>query len=418
MQMVSRVSDVFMVVLAAVALLGIILDRPPLIALGSTIAILSLIGRVWTRFSLVDIETEYGTLYERIFEGEAFDLSLTVENRKALPVLWIGITEFVPEGLVLRETGGEERPHLNGTNIVYVTYLGPYQRITMHHRLVAARRGRYRFGPTQLRSGDLFGFYVRYRTMDVPQPVLIVYPKIVPLPDLHLPSAQPLGDATDPRWGVDDKLRPRGLREYRPGEPARHIDWKATARRGEPFVRLFDRTVTQSVVLIVECDTRRAALSGVRGHFLERTVVASASVAYACAKRGFQIGLIANGVPRGERVRPVISPGRGSSQLLVVLEALAVAGSATTRSMPDLVTSIGAKSIPFGATVVCLTAVFDRSTEAMLRALQARGNPTVTLYVGPGSAPRVARFDVRDFRPFVASAVRPEDEEVRETADA
>lgn len=418
MQASARVSDAIMAALAAVALLGIIVDRPSLIVLGATVAILSLIGRIWVRLSLIDVETAYQTNYGRIFEGETFELSLTIENRKMLPVPWIGITEFVPEGLELLETGGEIRPHLNGTNIVYATNLGPYQRITMHHRIRGVRRGRYRFTPTHLRSGDLFEFYVQDQTRNISQPDFTVYPQIVPLPDLRLPSAQPLGDATDRIWGVDDELRPSGLREYRRGEPARHIDWKATARRGEPFVRLFDRTVRQSVVLVVECDIRRAALSGARGPFLERTVVAAASVAVACGRRGTQIGLICNGVPRGERVRPFIPPGRRASQLPVVLETLAVAGSATTRALPDLIEKIGAKSIPFGTTVVWLTANFDRPTEAALRALQSRGNPTVTLYVGPGALPRAARLDIRDVRPFVAAAVKGEDEPAHETADA
>ncbi|MDD9906253.1 MAG: DUF58 domain-containing protein [Rhodospirillaceae bacterium] len=418
MQANARVSDVIMAVMAVVVLLGVLVDRPSLIALGATVAVLSLIGRVWVRWSLFDIETEYRTTYSRVFEGESFELSLTVENRKALPVPWIGITEFVPEGLTVHETGGETRPHLNGTNIVLATALGPHQSITVRHRLYAARRGRYRFTPTHLRSGDLFAFYTNDRTIDVLQPDFTVYPRIVPLPALRLPSAQPLGDATNRVWGVDDAMRPNGLREYRSGEPARHIDWKATARRGEPFVRLFDRTVTQSVVLIAECDIRRAALSGARGPFLERTVVAAASVAADCAKRGYQIGLICNGVPRSERVRPYIPPGRGSSQLPVVLETLAVAGSATTQDMPGLIEKIGAKSIPFGATVVCVTANFDPPTEAMLRALQSRGNPTVTLFVGPGATPRAARLDIRDFRPLLTAAVTLEEYPTREAVNA
>lgn len=83
MQANARVSDVIMAVMAVVVLLGVLVDHPSLIALGATVAVLSLIGRVWVRWSLFDIETEYRTTYSRVFEGESFELSLTVENRKA-----------------------------------------------------------------------------------------------------------------------------------------------------------------------------------------------------------------------------------------------------------------------------------------------------------------------------------------------
>lgn len=45
---------------------------------------------------------------------------------------------------------------------------------------------------------------------------------------------------------------PGELREYLPGDPANRIDWKATARTGEPHVREFDPETTRQTQLLVD----------------------------------------------------------------------------------------------------------------------------------------------------------------------
>ncbi|MHC4263581.1 MAG: DUF58 domain-containing protein, partial [Planctomycetota bacterium] len=43
------------------------------------------------------------------------------------------------------------------------------------------------------------------------------------------------------------------LREYVRGDDPRHLDWKATARRGQPMVRRFEAERSQNVVLAIDC---------------------------------------------------------------------------------------------------------------------------------------------------------------------
>ena len=47
------------------------------------------------------------------------------------------------------------------------------------------------------------------------------------------------------------------LRDYHPGDSIRDIDWKATARRGEPLVRRYLTTRQRSLVAIVDTGTLR-----------------------------------------------------------------------------------------------------------------------------------------------------------------
>ena len=43
------------------------------------------------------------------------------------------------------------------------------------------------------------------------------------------------------------------LRDYRPGDSLRSIDWKATARRGKPIIRRFDREHRLEIVILIDC---------------------------------------------------------------------------------------------------------------------------------------------------------------------
>lgn len=55
-------------------------------------------------------------------------------------------------------------------------------------------------------------------------------------------------DAGEGQGGIE----PGELREYLPGDPRDRIDWKATARRGEPHVREFDATTDRQTLLVVD----------------------------------------------------------------------------------------------------------------------------------------------------------------------
>lgn len=58
-------------------------------------------------------------------------------------------------------------------------------------------------------------------------------------------------------------FEPGELREYLPGDPTNRIDWKATARLGDPYVRDFDAETTRQTHLVV--DRRPVMLGGIDG---------------------------------------------------------------------------------------------------------------------------------------------------------
>ena len=116
----------------------------------------------------------------------------------------------------------------------------PHERIDVTTRRTPARRGEVTTGSITLRSAAPFGVAERVRRVPV-QARTLVLPRVLPLPGL--PFVEPVGTLepaihTAPRRGHGPDYL--AVRDYRPGDPMRHVHWGLTAapRRGHgPRVR-------------------------------------------------------------------------------------------------------------------------------------------------------------------------------------
>ena len=129
-------------------------------------------------------------------------------------------------------------------------------------------------------------------------------------------------------------LRGSGLefeesRPYVPGDDVRTIDWNATARHGETYVKRFREERDQTVLFALDCSasmrfgSATQSKAGTAAHAL-------ALIAAAAGRAGDKIGLVAF----DERLRALIPPARGVAHGRRLVEtALACAASAegTTR---------------------------------------------------------------------------------------
>lgn len=116
-------------------------------------------------------------------------------------------------------------------------------------------------------------------------------------------------------------FRGRGMeyaesRPYAPGDDARHIDWRLTARSGKPHTKLF-QAERERISLIV-ADTAPALYFGTRVRFKSvQAARAGAVAAWAAQRRGDRIGAL-----RGTTSEPPITPRGGSRGALCSLDAL------------------------------------------------------------------------------------------------
>jgi uncharacterized protein (DUF58 family) len=238
-------------------------------------------------------------------------------------------------------------------------------------------RGYYRLGPARMNSGDIFGFFPAERDDDHTDGV-IIYPKTYTLPELGLPPERPFGERKGRQRIFEDPSRIAGLREYRPGDPMRRIDWKASARQQSLQSRVYEPSGTLHMLLALNVHTLAHSWEGYVPELLERLLSAAASVARYGFESGYAIGLVANG-SYPESDRPMRVPvGRHADQLMRVLEALAVINPLTISALESVIDR-EAQRFPYGATLVCVTARLDEPLAGSLRRLAEAGHAVTVL---------------------------------------
>ena len=106
--------------------------------------------------------------------------------------------------------------------------------------ILPLRRGILHFAAITLARPDPLGIFRSFSRVAAPQSVLIL-PKRYPLPPIALPGElryQEGGVALAANIGRSDEFV--ALREYRHGDPLRHIHWRSWAKVGKPIVKEFE----------------------------------------------------------------------------------------------------------------------------------------------------------------------------------
>jgi uncharacterized protein (DUF58 family) len=102
------------------------------------------------------------------------------------------------------------------------------------------RRGLLRLEGLDVARADPLGLFRAFSEVPLPQSVLIL-PKRYPLPPIALPGTmkyQQGGIALASNVGQSDEFV--ALRDYRHGDPLRHIHWRSWARASKPVVKEFE----------------------------------------------------------------------------------------------------------------------------------------------------------------------------------
>ncbi len=107
------------------------------------------------------------------------------------------------------------------------------------------------------------------------------------------------------------------LRDYVQGDDSRHVDWKATARRGKPIVREYEVERHQNVLLMLDAGRMMTAAVGNQTK-LDCAVNAALLVTHAAVGHGDKVGLLVF----AEDVLTYLPPRGGRGQVGRVLERL------------------------------------------------------------------------------------------------
>lgn len=301
------------------------------------------------------------------FWGEEIDVSLQINNQSLLPILWLEVHESLPVNLRA------------GRSVKCVFSLGPRGSKTIDYKLNAFKRGYYPLGPLLLKSGDPLGL-LEPSQKTFYEDFITVYPQIIHLAYLKLPSRSPFGTIKHSNPIFEDPSRLLGKRDYQVGDSLQKIDWKSTASTGRMLVKQYEASIALEVVILLDLYRENYPIK-TRFDATEMAITTAASIAAWGKFHGESIGLSTNGFdPLYENADPqLIPPNKGSSHFVNILEVLARIHPGDEFSHDTLIKNSIMK-LSWGVTVVLITCCIEKqSLETFIHAKKRGLNPIVIL---------------------------------------
>lgn len=230
------------------------------------------------------------------------------------------------------------------------------------YRVAPVRRGAYRFEALDARIWARNGWWIRQFRLPMAEEAR-VYPDVLAIRRHELAMRRGLrayvGERRARRPGAARSLA--GLRDYLPGDEARSINWKASARRDRPVTNEFETERGQQLVIALDCGRLMTAPAG---HLtkLDHAVNAALLLTWVAQTQGDRVGLLTF----SDRVHGFLPPRRGPQQLHLVNEMLyrvpaVYAEPEYADALSSLAFQVRARSL-----VVVLTDVVDAEASADL----------------------------------------------------
>jgi uncharacterized protein (DUF58 family) len=383
---------------AALLILSVIINQIPLLLVSLIFFLTGSIARIWDRYCLSRIEFRRKLSSQRAFFGDKVYLEISVANRKPLPLPWFQIEEEIPADLTIT-TESSQRPEQeqntgiredlakygwynrdNRTNISHNISLGWYNRVTRRYPVTCDRRGLFAFGPTRIRSGDLFGIFSRESHI-MKQHYLIVYPKMVPLEQLGIPSRQLFGDVRTRSHIFEDPVLTMGIRDYHFGDSLKRVHWKATARTRKLQTKVFELTTTTDIALFLDVRTTNLTIFGVVPELLELAIVTAASITNYTISSGYRTGLYVNQRKRFPDEPMRVPPGQHSDQMMHILDALAQVTAFEAMPITRFLQN-ESRNLSWGTTIMVISSYVTDELLSTLYSMKRSGRKIVLVTVG------------------------------------
>jgi uncharacterized protein (DUF58 family) len=267
-----------------------------------------------------------------------------------------------------------------------VPALPPNQDIEVRIELTPLRRGVLRFTGLTLASPDPLGLCRALVSRPLPQTALIL-PKRYLLPPIALPGImkyQQGGIALSSSVGQSDEFV--GLRDYRRGDPLRHIHWRSWAKAGKPVVKEFEDEFFVRHALVLD------TFSDYRGiEVFEEAVSVAASFACAVQTQESLLDLLFVG-PESY----CFTAGRGlarSEQMLEILASVCACRDRPFSALEHLVLD----HINAVSGCICVLLAWDHDRRQFVEKLKVLGLPLLVLViVRPGAKQPLDPGPLRD----------------------
>ena len=155
-----------------------------------------------------------------VFAGDTVYMTETVYNRTLMPLLFVDIEGYLYQGLAIdgvKPKGGDMQ------HFVSRVHLLPFMQIKRTHKITCLRRGVFTL--------DTVSVFANGNPIIFEAPAkLTVYPELLKSAPMLPTIATAVGEHITSNALIRDPFSLSGIRDYRPGDTMRQINYKATAR--------------------------------------------------------------------------------------------------------------------------------------------------------------------------------------------
>jgi uncharacterized protein (DUF58 family) len=345
--------------LAALSLLAALATRrPELVVVAAPFALAAALGLLLAHRPQLDGDVELSA--ERTLEGDEVEVRVTL--RAEVGAERIEVLLQLPRRLALVDDDNPVQLRLADGQSRGLTY-----------RVRCAKWGAFRVGRVYLRTHDWFGLFTREVVLDRRQ-ALKVYPSEEHVRDLLRPLETQVFSGNHVARQKGEGIEFADLRPFVPGDRIRHVNWRASARRGELWINEHHAERNADVVILLDsfAEARRGDQST-----LDPALRAAGTLAARYLRQKDRVGFVTFG-----GILNWLLPTTGAVQLYRIVDAMLDTQIVLSYAWRDVGT-VPRRTLPPQALVLALTPLLDDRSEAALLDLRGRGFDLVVIEISP-----------------------------------
>lgn len=251
----------------------------------------------------------------------------------------------------------------------------PKGKIEIKMTLSPLRRGYIHFTGISLARPDPFGLFNALYTLSISDSLLIL-PKRYPVGEITLSGSRKYQrGGIQLATSIGDAEEFISLREYRPGDPLRHIHWKSFAKLGKPVVKEYQDEFFVRHALILDTFTEQSTSTCELFETFESAVSVAAS--FVAAPRSDEILLDLMFI--GTRAYN-FTGGRGLGQTEQLLEILACVEACTDQPFSQLYPLVMEHTAALSGCVIVLLN-WDDARQHLVQLLKNAGIPLLVVVI-------------------------------------
>jgi len=195
-------------------------------------------GQIWINILKKNIVSFRKMNQKNIFFGERNYVDVFVENRSILPAPYLIIKDkpdiflnFIgPKSFLLNLKGKEKR--------------------RIRYTMQGKKRGQFILRDWYIETSDLFG-RSKLSLVFKDRKLITVYPKIYPIKKISNSYKQPFGEIKNKYPIFEEKNKLYGIRDYRPGDDKRNINWKLSAKSGDLMINQYTPSISRTTLFFM-----------------------------------------------------------------------------------------------------------------------------------------------------------------------